>query len=252
MKEMKAKRKGMKRGASVLIALLVFFLAALSGTVALTMATSNAGRYTHEKEDQQAYLSVASAAQLILDRLSRVKVKFECTKKTDGMYVQTPDSYEFIQSTILVNNDGNDIPANLDLFLADQTFIENLKYIAPIQLTSSSGDVKQNFQEIRFTLSLDGSSDAGSVMVRLITLQNQLQFQFWRQNGKGQDYQMTLTVDAEKNLSGDVSQQWTVPVDRTKPSYLYFSWDTTKAQFGFDPPAGSTEPAESTEGGAGA
>lgn len=248
MKEMKAKRKGMKRGASVLIALLVFFLAALSGTVALTMATSNAGRYTHEKEDQQAYLSVASAAQLILDRLSRVKVKFECTKMKGEMYVQTPDSYNDIQSTILVNNnnEGNDIPANLDLFLADQTFIENLRYIAPIQLTSSSGNVKQDFKEIRFTLSLDGSSDAGSVMVWLITLQSQLQFQFWRQNGKGQDYQMTLTVEAARDLSGDVSNQWIVPVDHTKPSYLYFSWDTTKAQFGFDPPA------ESTEGGTGA
>lgn len=248
MKEMKAKRKGMKRGASVLIALLVFFLAALSGTVALTMATSNAGRYTHEKEDQQAYLSVASAAQLILDRLSRVKVKFECTKKEGETYVQTPDSYNDIQSTILVNNnnEGNDIPADLDLFLADQTFIENLTYIAPIQLTSSSGNVKQDFKEIRFTLSLDGSSDAGSVMVRLITLQSQLQFQFWRQNGKGQDYQMTLTVEAARYLSGDVSNQWTVPDDHTKPSYLYFSWDTTKAQFGFDPPA------ESTEGGTGA
>ena len=58
-----------RRGASVLIALLVFFLAALSGTLVLTMAASNAGRYTHEKEDQQAYFSVASALELIQGQL---------------------------------------------------------------------------------------------------------------------------------------------------------------------------------------
>ena len=58
------------RGVSILIALVVFLLAALTGTAVLTMATSNAGRFTHAREDQQRYLSVASAVQLIREELT--------------------------------------------------------------------------------------------------------------------------------------------------------------------------------------
>lgn len=61
------KKLNSRRGAAVIIALLVSFIAALSGTVALVMSSSNAGRAGYNKEEQQAYLSIASAAQLISD-----------------------------------------------------------------------------------------------------------------------------------------------------------------------------------------
>ena len=57
------------RGVSILIALFIFLLAALTGTAVLTMSTSNAGRFTHAREDQQRYLSIESAVRLIREEL---------------------------------------------------------------------------------------------------------------------------------------------------------------------------------------
>ena len=54
-----------RRGASILVALLVLFVCLTAGTAALTAAGANAGRYTHMRTDQQRYLAVASAARLV-------------------------------------------------------------------------------------------------------------------------------------------------------------------------------------------
>lgn len=56
-------------GASMLFALLVFMLCVLAGTAALTAAAANSGRYTHMEAEQQDYLSVASAARVVKDKL---------------------------------------------------------------------------------------------------------------------------------------------------------------------------------------
>lgn len=58
------------RGASLLFALLVFLVCALAGAAALTAAASNAGRYSHLRDDQQKYLTLSSAAKLVRGELS--------------------------------------------------------------------------------------------------------------------------------------------------------------------------------------
>lgn len=58
-----------RRGASIIIALLVLLICVTAGTAALTAAGANAGRYTHMRADQQRYLAVASAARLVRSEL---------------------------------------------------------------------------------------------------------------------------------------------------------------------------------------
>ena len=58
-----------RRGASMLFALLVFFLCLLAGVAALTAAAANVGRYTHLEGEQQQYYSVASALELLQAQL---------------------------------------------------------------------------------------------------------------------------------------------------------------------------------------
>lgn len=58
-----------RRGASLVLALLIFLLCALAGASALIMAAANAGRYSHMEDDQQPYYSVTSAAMLMIDLL---------------------------------------------------------------------------------------------------------------------------------------------------------------------------------------
>ena len=66
-----------RQGTTILFALLVFLLCILAGTAALTAAAANAGRYTHLESDQQKYLSVSSATDLLRGQLSGQR--FEAT-----------------------------------------------------------------------------------------------------------------------------------------------------------------------------
>ncbi len=175
-----------RRGASVLIALLVFFLAALSGTLVLTMAASNAGRYTHEKEDQQAYLSVASAAKLILNKLEQAEVEFS----SSGKAPTSTDDIE-IDNTNLTD---------LGLFFADLNFQNDvLKKFALEQ-----GGV---FLQVEFDLTVNDHAEMGTVHVILLVQGSDFFFQFYVKNGESKNYQMTMRVAASFEKEG--AGNWT-------------------------------------------
>ena len=54
-----------RRGASVLIAMLVFLLAAFAGSAVLAMSSADLGRHTDAREEQEAYLTIASAIKYV-------------------------------------------------------------------------------------------------------------------------------------------------------------------------------------------
>ena len=56
-------------GASMIFALLIFVMCVLAGTVALSAASANVGRYTHLVQEQRQYFSVASALELLQSQL---------------------------------------------------------------------------------------------------------------------------------------------------------------------------------------
>lgn len=128
-----------RRGASVLIALLVFLLAALSGTIALVMATSNAGRYTHAKEDQQAYLAVASAAKLICKKLETTQIELVSNEMTgEQSFPQNSGDIGAVNFYAVVGETAEGKPeteltdqTNIGLFFSDKRFIDNVKLLGP-------------------------------------------------------------------------------------------------------------------------
>lgn len=164
-----------KKGASILIALLVFLLAALSGTVALTMAASNAGRYAHEKDDQQAYLSVVSAAKLILSRLEGITVIYR--GKEEGLS-PTSDSQVDIEY----------LTSNKDLFLKDENFEKALRSI--------SLPTPPDLQPVVFELSSDTHSEIGTVYVSVSITGSSFAFRLYHEKNSARNYQMTLEVDS--------------------------------------------------------
>ena len=162
-----------KRGATMLIALLVFLIATLSGTIALTMAASNAGRYTHEKEDQQAYLSVVSAAELILDRLTGLEIRYEAL---DGK----PDP----KDVTVKYTEGK----YNDLFLSDPAFQSLLQ-----TYSVNTGDA----DPVEFTLTAEGAPAMGQVAVSVHLLNGIFSFMLYSMDGEIRDYQMTMQVSAK-------------------------------------------------------
>ena len=155
----------------MLIALLVFFLAALSGTIALTMAASNAGRYTHEKDDQQAYLSVASAANIILDRLTGIKIVYEAPGGNP----------EPEQVTVSISKGKG------DLFLKDPGFQNILKFYSA---TANKGSAPT----LEFTLTAEGAPAMGEVYVNLSISGGTFYFHLYSVDGGHRDYQMSMRV----------------------------------------------------------
>ncbi len=225
-------RSASRRGATVLIAILVFLLAALSGTIALTMATSNAGRYTHEKEDQQAYLAVASAAKLICKKLGTTQVKLTSKLMNDGHLVPR-NSKDISQIQFLAVEEGTtepaekEISANPVLFFSDQRFNNNVKFIAPYQSDPNYPE-ELSYQEISFSLDTAERSDMGTVHVELSMVQTKFVFQLWLEQGDHRVYQMTMCVPVTWS-------NWTKPdVNSEFKCYNSLIWDTKNVQFTFE------------------
>ncbi len=231
-----------KRGASVLIALLIFFLAALSGTIVLTMATSNAGRYTHEKEDQQSYLSVISAANLILSKLEGIEVYFESTQP------QSPQNDGEITVSFRSSADHKS-SVKEEMFLGDDTFESNLK-------TFSRGST-DGIQSVAFTLSpsnvsvsptAEGESsndhtEIGEVYVKLTIAGTDLFFELYYKDGEKKDYLLTLKVNTDFGNEGQYTKD-----ESSGKFHRTMTFDTANATYTVGEFINKTE----EEGGAGA
>ncbi len=203
----------------MIIALLVFFLAALSGTIVLTMSASNAGRYTHERGDQQAYLSVVSAGNLILDRLEGLSIIYQA-KEVD----HSPLTENELEIIYAYSKEGEP-----DLFLADEGFQKNLR----LATLKDAPDWKP----VEFSLSAPQNSGMGEVFVSIEKVGNIFSFRLYHVNGSARNYQMTLEV-------GSTFQEGAYTQDNEDKYYKrHMTFATESAQFIVERnvPSGGTE-----------
>lgn len=70
------------KGASIMVALLLFLVCAAVGAVILAAATASSGRMSQLSEMDQRYYSVSSAAELLAKKLCGPEVRIERSKKT--------------------------------------------------------------------------------------------------------------------------------------------------------------------------
>lgn len=96
MKKIREKLRS-ENGASILLALLFFLLCAMVGASVLMAAASNAGKSRSSREEQQKYLTLSSALQLVCDEL------------TAAEYTGT---YSYEQNTYTVDVPGIDKDGN--------------------------------------------------------------------------------------------------------------------------------------------
>ena len=89
---MLARKLKSNRGMSIVMGLLLLLVCITAGTAALTAAASNAGRYTHLRQDQQRYLTVASAARLVRDELCAGKYTAEATLTETYIHYSTTNA----------------------------------------------------------------------------------------------------------------------------------------------------------------
>lgn len=98
MEALKNKLKS-RRGASILLAMLFLLVCMMVGTSVVMAAVSNAGKLDSVKKEQQKYLTLSSALNLLVDELENVEYK--------GQYNHTlRPIYETISEPVL-DGDGN-------------------------------------------------------------------------------------------------------------------------------------------------
>ncbi len=145
-----------KRGASVVLALFLLLVCTFAGTSALTAARANVGRYSTMRETQQDYLSVTSAAKLIIadlqDNDQNVKGTISSGSATDYVTYygdETSTFYHFILDdikTLMHNKAAEDVKSKGGAW-------------------SSFKSETKTFEERNFTLKIDGKDEFGEVDV---------------------------------------------------------------------------------------
>lgn len=94
-----------KNGASIFMGLMFLLVCVMVGTVVLVASTASAGKLAEQREREQAYLNVSSAAELIKDRIC--KTKYTCTYQ--------PGESATISSPSVVASDGNSVILGTEL-----------------------------------------------------------------------------------------------------------------------------------------
>lgn len=87
------------RGASLLLALLFLLVCVMAGTSVLMAAASNAGKIRSNKEEQQKYLALISAVNLLCDELQSVEYVGRCKITTTGWVEDTSSNKKEITYT---------------------------------------------------------------------------------------------------------------------------------------------------------
>ncbi len=232
------KPKRMRRGASVLIALLIFFLALLSGALALSMAASNSGRITHNRDDQQAYLSVASAAKLILSELDGIKFVIvfsneDAATGEAGANHYTMKNYKETDSKVKKDNNEEE-----DGLFGKNNASALMRHCARL----ACGETQGLENNIKFTLTLDDSSE--TVQVELETDSNaDLLFTLYY-DGKGKsNYQTLMKVpgkssgifyNGKEEAIGEgepVEARASEPSEDTGYAHMTFHWEPENATY---------------------
>jgi len=152
-----------KNGASIFMGLIFLLVCMMVGSVALTASTAASGKLAQQKQNEQDYLTVASAARLVKNRIC--KLTYEHVKVDDNspsVTLEASDSGTVILSDelkklcgILAENMGSDTLQS-DLDAAGAAF--------QISLTPAAGVTDVKWETVHGRLDMDSR---GKITVKL-------------------------------------------------------------------------------------
>lgn len=222
-------------GATILMALLLILLATAVGAAVLTAAVSAARHLRSDREAQQNYLTVSSAAELIRDSINGQTYQRTLTKYYE--YVEIKDDkekvtggyYAYVRTEIVQTPSDGKMGEIMGAWLADciadkseitKDFASFKKCEDTITVTVDTGDgglrpVQAKFSAEPSTITLEGKVLYISII--------QVELSLAPENGKADDCRMTLTMQGTLEMKGDP-----VPPEPNKESYPF----TTTVKWG--------------------
>ena len=143
-----------RSGASVVLALFLVIVCSFAGTAALTSARANVGRGDGKRDTQRQYLSVSSAARLIIDDLVKngdeVKISVDSSTDTATLTGDFP------------SDSDNSIYALMKKEIADSAkyALKNESHTENIDFEIDAGDPA--FENVKVSLAFKYPQDTGS------------------------------------------------------------------------------------------
>ena len=235
-------------GASFALALLLFLVCTVAGTVVLTAATAAAGRLSELSEMDQRYYSVASAARLLAQELSGSSDKLVTIKRTRVFTSTTMYPFDGTRPPVTSSSDvyttevrtgGNEPPFSEDK-IPDRVLNSSLLTRAAVYYLYGKGTGEdnpscngptdfaysiysspytantENIGGFTFTHSSDRltNSDIQSLAVDCsCRLENNGHLYVTVKNRSSDFYSLTITLQAVPYESSDQSYDWTPPYE---------------------------------------
>ncbi len=214
-------------GASILFAILIFMLCVLAGTAALTAAGANAGRYTHLEAEQQEYLSVASAVQLLKEEI----VGMECNAQVTETTINTVSPTTTYSWGIEPAFGGSG-----DLLFLFNTFFKDYytsRFIAWTGWDGSASYLTSSYMPTtdppakKLTMTVENNPDMGSVTVTLTADENyRITVEVYSGGDTDKRNLTTMIFTVTPDYSQDITTQTVTPTSGGAP---YTVKHTTKS-----------------------
>ena len=229
-------------GATILMALLLILLATAVGAAVLTAAVSAARHLRSDREAQQNYLTVSSAAELIRDSINGQTYRRTLTKHYK--YVEDKDEagniiaqyYVYDHTDIVHDPSDGKMGGIMGAWLADciadksditKDFARFQNYEDTITVTVNAGEGKLRSVQAKFLAVPRADSEKQEFVYSDIRVELSLA----PENGKAEDdCRMTLTMQGTLETGGEP-----VPAEPNKESYPFtttVTWGSPKIEKG--------------------
>lgn len=189
------KKLNSKRGASIVLALVFFLVCAAIGAVLLTSAMANAGRLSHMKEEQQAYLTLSSAVKLVQQELGDMAYKGEIiTINGDASAAETDTSVTPEESAV-----SGMVKAWADYIFCEELFEPSGRFTIISEVDDVEADFKMNSTEngkyaITIVFTLEDNSDYSMELAASATVTgDESKKEEWVEGSAGLELKTTVT-----------------------------------------------------------
>lgn len=228
-------------GASFLLALIFFLICAMVGAVVLTAASANLSRIQPQRQEEQAYLTLSSAAHLLQTQLAAAPAFTSAEERWDYACINFDDS----QTVRFVGNrcaspenklSDYDVPAGASQLqqqvyrMARAVFLSKTRHVQPpIQFTPD---------QVRSLLTISSDDLLEPVQAELIMDENyiitaKLTFPVDGEGKRYSPYALTLTMDPGFSgpSSTDSTATETHAVQRRGGYWPNYTWTTGSMDF---------------------
>lgn len=209
------------RGASILLALLFMLMCIMAGTSVLMAGASNVGKISGDKDEQQKYLTLSSALQLLVAELESVEYV--------GKYVYTPgtvaesklvNTYEQTQGEFIARiDDATNL--NLDGLKNILPLFDNMDYFYADMIIENYSDIRYDGQDTiggesitRYTKYVTNADEYMSpenqnrtealAEYKKVSLDTKYELEFTVNNGSNYGFTDTVRITVSTNREGNI------------------------------------------------